>query len=69
MMLIARARDETFGLLVDKIGDVCSVKQEDFEPTPETVTPEAKELVLGAYKMPNHLLMPLSLSKVAEIVR
>jgi purine-binding chemotaxis protein CheW len=69
MMLIARARDETFGLLVDKIGDVCSVNQEDFEPTPETVTPEAKELVLGAYKMPNHLLMPLSLSKVAEIVR
>ena len=69
MMLIARSRDETFGLLVDRIGDVCSVNEEDFEPAPETVTPEAKELVLGTYKLPNHLLMPLSLAKVAEIVR
>ena len=69
MMLIARSREETFGLLVDKIGDVCAVKHEDFEPTPETVTPEAKELVLGAYKLPDHLLMPLSLAKVAEVVR
>jgi purine-binding chemotaxis protein CheW len=69
MMLIARSREETVGLLVDKIGDVCSVNQEDFEATPETVTTEAKELVLGAYKLPNHLLMPLSLAKVAEVVR
>jgi purine-binding chemotaxis protein CheW len=69
MMLIARSREETFGLLVDRIGDVCSVNHEDFEPTPETVTPEAKELILGAYKLPHHLLMPLSLAKVAEIIR
>jgi len=66
MMLIAHANEETFGLLVDKIGDVISVSSDDFESAPETVTGEAKELVLGAYKLPDRLILPLRLDKVAE---
>jgi purine-binding chemotaxis protein CheW len=66
MMLIAHANEETFGLLVDKIGDVLSVNSQDFEPAPETVTGEAKELVLGAYKLPDRLILPLRLDKIAE---
>jgi purine-binding chemotaxis protein CheW len=66
MMLIAHSNEETFGLLVDKIGDVLNVSSKDFEATPETVTGEAKDLVIGAYKLPDRLILPLRLDKVAE---
>jgi purine-binding chemotaxis protein CheW len=69
MMLIAHCREETFGLLVDKIGDVVSASSDDFEVTPENVTENAKELVEGAYKLPDRLLLPLRLEKIAEIVK
>ena len=66
-MLVVRCNDETFALLVDKIGDVLSVSQHDFEPAPENMSENAKELIAGAYKLPDRLLLPLRLNKVAEI--
>jgi len=69
MMLIAHSNEETFGLLVDKIGDVISVNSKDFEDVPETIQDEAKDLVLGAYKLGDRLLLPLGLNKVAECAR
>jgi purine-binding chemotaxis protein CheW len=68
-MLVVRCKDETFGLLVDKIGDVLSVSSADFESTPENVSENARELVEGAYKLPDRLLLPVRLDKIAEITR
>jgi purine-binding chemotaxis protein CheW len=67
-MLVVRSKDETFGLLVDKIGDVLSVNSKDFEDAPENVNENAKELVEGAYKLTDHLLLPLRVDKIVEIV-
>lgn len=69
MMLIARCKDESVGLLVDRIGDVMSVSSDDYEPAPENVQAETRELVEGAYKLPELLLLPLKLSRIAEIVK
>lgn len=66
-MLVVRCDDETFALLVDKIGDVVSVSSDDFEAAPENVNESARELIAGAYKLPSRLLLPLRLNKVAEI--
>jgi purine-binding chemotaxis protein CheW len=66
-MLVVRCKDETFGLLVDKIGDVLSVNEHDFELAPENVSEHARELVEGAYKFPDRLLLPLKLEKIAQI--
>ncbi len=68
-MLVVRSKDETFGLLVDKIGDVLSVSSNDFEAAPENVTESAKELVEGAYKLTDRLLLPVCLDKITEIAR
>jgi purine-binding chemotaxis protein CheW len=68
-MLVVRCKDETFGLLVDKIGDVLSVNEQDFEPAPENVNEDVRELVEGAYKFPDRLLLPLHLDKIAEIAK
>lgn len=68
-MLVVRSQDETFGLLVDKIGDVLSVNSRDYEPAPENVHEGAKQLVDGAYKLPDCLLLPLQLDRIAEIAK
>lgn len=69
MMLIARCKDESVGLLVDRIGDVISVSSDDYEPAPENVQAGTNELVEGAYKLADRLLLPLQLSRIAEIAK
>jgi purine-binding chemotaxis protein CheW len=68
-MLVVRCQDEIFGLLVDKIGDVLSVNSRDYESAPENVPEGAKQLVEGAYKLPDCLLLPLQLDRIAEIAK
>jgi len=68
-MLVVRCNDETFALLVDKIGDVVSVSSDDFEAAPENVSENAKELIEGAYKLPDQLLLPVRLDKIAEMAK
>ncbi len=54
-------------LLVDAIGEVVEVDDEAFEPPPETAKGAARELILGAYKLPSHLLLLLDLRKTLDI--
>jgi purine-binding chemotaxis protein CheW len=68
-MLVVQCNNETFALLVDKIGDVVSVSSDDFETAPENVNESAKEVVEGAYKLPDRLLLPVRLDKIAEITK
>jgi purine-binding chemotaxis protein CheW len=66
-MLVVRCNEETFALLVDKIGDVVAANPKDFEEAPENVNESARDLVEGAYKLSDCLLMPLRLEKIAHI--
>jgi purine-binding chemotaxis protein CheW len=66
-MLVVRCNEETFALLVDKIGDVVAANPKDFEEAPENVNESARELMEGAYKLADRLLMPLRLEKIAQI--
>ncbi|MGD1147041.1 MAG: chemotaxis protein CheW [Thermoanaerobaculaceae bacterium] len=54
-------------LLVDSIGEVLEVDDESFEPPPETTQGITRELILGAYKLPDQLLLLLDLKKTLEI--
>jgi purine-binding chemotaxis protein CheW len=54
-------------LLVDSIGEVLEVDDESFEPPPETTQGTARELILGAYKLPDQLLLLLDLKKTLDI--
>jgi purine-binding chemotaxis protein CheW len=66
-MLVVRCNEETFALLVDKIGDVVAANPKDFEDAPENVNESARELVEGAYKLTDRLLLPLRMEKIAQI--
>jgi purine-binding chemotaxis protein CheW len=54
-------------LLVDEIGDVVEVDAGDFEPPPDNVNPEARELLTGVYKLKDRLLLILDTEKTIDI--
>jgi purine-binding chemotaxis protein CheW len=55
--VVVRGVDGAVSLLVDEVGDVLEVAEEDFEPPPPTLTGAARELVSGAWKLPDRLLL------------
>jgi purine-binding chemotaxis protein CheW len=67
MNVVVRAGDEAVSLLVDRIGDVLEVEDENFEAPPETLQGVAKELIRGAYKLQEELLLVLDTEKTVSI--
>ncbi len=65
--VVVRADDVPTSLLVDQIGDVLEVSEESFERTPETLIGLARELILGAYKLKDRLLLILDMEKVVSV--
>ncbi len=53
-------------LLVDEIGDVLTLSDDLFEPPPETLRGEARELIKGAYKLKQRLLLILDTEKALK---
>jgi purine-binding chemotaxis protein CheW len=64
--LILRADGGSIGLLVDAVGDVLDVDEDDFEPPPGTLRGQLRELVTGAYKLDRGLLLVLNTERVVE---
>jgi purine-binding chemotaxis protein CheW len=65
--VVVRTEDGVMSLLVDEIGDVVEVADEDFEPIPETVAGVARELIIGTYKLADQLLMILDTDKTVNL--
>jgi purine-binding chemotaxis protein CheW len=56
------------GLIVDDVGDVVEVDNEDFESPPETLQPEFRALIRGAYKGSDRLLLILETENVLKLI-
>lgn len=67
MNVVIRTADGPISLLVDEIGDVVQVDQNRFEPPPETLQGEQRELIRGAFKLEDRLLLILDTEKVVCI--
>ena len=57
--VVVQTDDGAVSLLVDEIGDVLKVPEKLFEPPPETLKGTARELIRGAYKLADRLLLIL----------
>ncbi len=68
MNVVVRSDEGAVSLLVDQIGDVIEVSSEDFETPPETLRGHAAELVQGAYKLNEKLLLVLNWQKTVQVV-
>ncbi len=63
MMLVVRIGDEPVSLLVDEIGDVVHVEDDLLAPPPETLDPSLRDIVVGAYTLPEGLLLALDVER------
>lgn len=63
MMVVVQVDGEPISLLVDEVGDVVDVEESQFETPPDTLDPVLRELIVGAYKLPEGLLLALDVER------
>jgi purine-binding chemotaxis protein CheW len=56
-------------LLVDEIGDVVEVPESAFEAPPETLSGTARQLIRGAFKLEQRLLLVLDPDRTMDLSR
>jgi purine-binding chemotaxis protein CheW len=67
MNVVIRTEDGAVSLLVDEIGDVVEVEQENFEHPPDTLRGAARDLIRGAYKLKGKLLLLLDTDRAMRM--
>jgi purine-binding chemotaxis protein CheW len=67
MSVVVRTNQGTVSLLVDEIGDVIEIAEEELESPPEILQGVAREVVEGVYKLPDLLLLALDINRVVEV--
>lgn len=65
--VVVRDEERAVALLVDEIGDVLEVDEENFEPTPETLDTAVRELITGVYKIDGRLLHVLDTDRAVAL--
>jgi purine-binding chemotaxis protein CheW len=65
--VVIQTGDGAVSLLVDEIGDVLQVPEALFETPPETLQGTARELIRGAYKLPDRLLLILDTARTVDL--
>mgnify|MGYP000530710750 CR=1 FL=1 len=64
--LIVQHEGEPVSFLVDRMGDVLPVDESMFEPSPETLDPAVIELIRGACKLSERLLLILDVGRIVR---
>jgi purine-binding chemotaxis protein CheW len=67
MNVVVRTPEGGVSFLVDEIGDVVHVDESTFETPPDTVQGIARELITGAYKLEDRLLLILDVLKTVQL--
>lgn len=67
MSVVVRTADGVLSLLVDSIGDVVEVSEDDFETPPENLEGIAGDLLSGVYKLPGALLGVLDTARAVDV--
>jgi purine-binding chemotaxis protein CheW len=65
--VVVRRDGGAVGLLVDSVEGFEDVSDGQFTERPETVRGPARELVLGAYQLPDELLLALDLDRAIDL--
>jgi len=63
MLVVVRVGGEPIALLVDSIGAVIDVEDEQFEQPPDTLAGPSRDLLIGAYKLDDRLLLALDVDR------
>ena len=66
MTVVCKVEDVLLSLQVDTIGDVIEVREEDFEPTPQTIPLGIKCYMQGVYKTQEGILSIIGLDSIIK---
>jgi purine-binding chemotaxis protein CheW len=69
MNVVVRTDEGAVSLLVDEIGDVVEVDEQQFERAPDTIAGRARDLVTGVYKLDGRLLLVLDVHQAVSTER
>jgi len=67
MNVVVRSDEGAVSLLVAEIGDVIEVQADKFEPPPETLRGSMRQLIAGAFKLDNQLLLVLNTREAVDV--
>jgi purine-binding chemotaxis protein CheW len=56
-------KGESFGLIIDEVGEVLSLDTAKFETSPINIDPKWVEIIAGVYRMPGELLLVLDVER------
>lgn len=62
--VVVKTDDGLLSLLVDEVGEVVRVNESAFERPPDTLKDTARDLIRGAYKLKDKLLLLLDINKL-----
>ncbi len=65
--LVVRTEEGTVCLLADEVGNVVEVKEETFEPSPETLPPRLRAVIRGVHKLEHQLMHVLDTERACEV--
>lgn len=68
MNVVVRTADGAVSFLVDEVGEVVEVNDNDREAPPETLQGAARELTEGVFKLENRLLLILDTEAAASVL-
>lgn len=66
MNVIVSEGEEWISLLVDHIGEVIELDEESFEPPPDTLAGRYRSFILGAFKLPDRLMLALDARRAID---
>ncbi len=67
MHLILRGEAGSLSFVVDRVGDVVEVTDEDYEDPPDTLKGEARQLIRGAYKLEERLMLVIDTEHALDV--
>jgi purine-binding chemotaxis protein CheW len=65
--VVVSGEDGAFSLMVDEIGDMMQLSDEDLAATPDTIQGPTRELINGIYKLEGRLMLVLDVGKTTAI--
>ncbi len=66
MSVVVEQDHELYSLMIDRVGDVLSLYDEDFEHTPATLDPAWRAMATGIYRLESDLLVILDVPKLLK---
>lgn len=65
--IVVRSGEGVVSFLVDQINDVLEVNKGAFEPAPQTLPSEQRQLIDGLYKLDDQLLLVLNVERALQV--